>query len=309
MFRVEGTENGERNGALPSPSQPQTDVQLQLGTLKSTRPLTGVPSSGSLDRRPGPHLPSAPWARLRRLSSQTWWLLAPGRRGQIKASDLRLKVPNPITRSTAASASLPAPPFGWGPRRQRLEPSYAPVARPGTALRFPQMEPVFPICESHVLLKQFPISPPILLVCVVNVLTESETGHYCQPGDGSRDYTNVSKCAMTNRGYFSAGRLCRPGRESKAASKRGTFKVFSQSLIGGSAPVGSDGEVAEAGGQRPPASGRPLSPRPAPGRGGQARLLRGLCGAAGPASALRHALCVAGPRPSSLRPVPTCAVG
>lgn len=105
----------------------------------------------------------------------------------------------------------------------------------------------------------------------MNVLIERETGHYCQPGDGSRDCTNVSKCAMANRGCFSAGRLCRPGRESKAASKHGAFKAVSRSLIQGSASVGSDGEsvqeaaeAAEAGGQRPPESS-PL-PRGAGGR-------------------------------------------
>lgn len=131
----------------------------------------------------------------------------------------------------------------------------------------------------------------------------------------------MSKCAMANRGCFSAGRLCRPGRESKAASKHGAFKAVSRSLIQGSASVGSDGEsvqeaaeAAEAGGQRPPES----SPLPW-GAGGRSFPVR-------PREAEARPVCCVAPRaewpgpgvpcgvcplcgqqcPAPLRPVPTC---
>lgn len=117
-------------------------------------------------------------------------------------------------------------------------------------------------------------------------LLKVKPGSYCQPRDGSRDYTNVSKCAMTNRGYFSAEILRRPGLKSKAASKCEMFKVFSRSLI--PASPSSDLKGGLVAGDRgwcsdgptesslcPRGACRPLTPRPAPGGRDQAGLFCG----------------------------------
>lgn len=89
-------------------------------------------------------------------------LPVPGRRGLIKASDLRPKVPDPIPRSAAASASLTCRPPGW-----------ALVAAAGARLcvRHPAARRTLTsadgtclsVCESHFLVKRFPVSPPFFL--------------------------------------------------------------------------------------------------------------------------------------------------
>lgn len=116
-------------------------------------------------------------------------------------------------------------------------------------------------------------------------LFKVKPGSYCQPGDGSRDHRNVSQCAMTNLGYFSAKIFCSLGLKSEGASKCKMFKVFSWAVARCSASLQSHGGLVAGDGGRHTKSSLPSAVRffreraghflCGPGVAVQASLLRG----------------------------------